>query len=56
MQSSAVKRQSEMLDVDTPSCLLSHLSAPFWSCLENNKKKCGPKAKAKILCPSIYQE
>lgn len=55
MQSSAVKRQIAMLDMDTSSFLLSLLSAPSWNCLENNKKS-GPKAKAKILCPPIYQE
>lgn len=51
MQSSAVKMQSEMLDMDTPSCLLSLLSAPFWSCLENNKKNVVPKPKQKFYVP-----
>lgn len=40
MQSSAVKRQIAMLD--SPSCLLSLLSALFWGCLENNKKMWSP--------------
>lgn len=51
MQSSAVKRQIEMLDMDTPSCLLSLLSAPFWRCLENNKKNVVPKPKQKFSVP-----
>lgn len=48
MQCSAVKKQIAMLDMDTPpSCLLSLISAPFWSCLEKNKKKMGSQSQSK---------
>lgn len=58
MQCSAVKKQIAMLDMDTPpSCLLSLISAPFWSCLEKNKKNGLPKPKQKFyVTPFIKNE
>lgn len=53
MQSSVVKRQIAMLDMDTSSFLLSLLSAPSWNCLENNKKKWSQSQSKNFMSPNL---